>query len=116
MGNSINTSISPSIPFSRRVINDSEEHQRRVLNNSVEGTNIGTNTSPIPIPEEQEEEVIPNTGPQAGITLAETQEETLQLESLEIQDTSIKQVNPMQDQDSKSSHAQNIGETEVPDA
>ena len=33
---SINTSISPSIPFSRRVINDIEEHQRRVLDNYVE--------------------------------------------------------------------------------
>ena len=54
MGTSINTSISPSIPFSRRVINDIEEHKRRVLNDSVEGTN----TSPIPDPEEQEEEVI----------------------------------------------------------
>ena len=63
IGTSINTSISPSIPFSRRVIDDIEEHQRRVLNDSVEGTNRGTNTSPIPVPEEQEEEVIiPNTG------------------------------------------------------
>ena len=66
MGTSINTSISPSIPFSRRVINDTEEHQRRVLSDSVEGTNRGTNTSPVPAPEEQEEEVItPNTGLQA---------------------------------------------------
>ena len=63
MGTSINTSISPSIPFSRRVINDIEEHQRRVLNDSVEGTNRGTNISPVPNPGEQEEEVIiPNTG------------------------------------------------------
>ena len=60
--------------------------------------------------------MIPNTGPQARITPAETQEETLQAESLEIQDTSIKQVNSMEDQDSKSLQAQNIGETEVPDA
>ena len=60
--------------------------------------------------------MIPNTGPQAGITPAETQEETLQPESLEIQDTSIKQVTPMPDQDSESLQAQNIGETEVPDA
>ena len=36
--------------------------------------------------------------------------------SLETEDTSIKQVNPMQDQDSKSFQAQNIGETEVLDA
>ena len=96
MGTSINTSISPSIPFSRRVINDIEEHQRRVLNDSVEGTNRGTKTFPVPNPGEQEEEVlIPNTGRQARITPAEMQEETLQLESLDTEDTSIKQVNPM---------------------
>ena len=53
MGTSINTSVSPSIPFSRRVINDIEEHQRRALDDSVEGTNRGTNTSPVPAPEEQ---------------------------------------------------------------
>ena len=94
MGTSINTSVSPSIPFSRRVINDIEEHQRRALNDTVEGTNRGTNTFPVPAPEEQEEEVItPNTGLQAGIIPAETQEETLQPESLETQDTGIKQVN-----------------------
>ena len=46
---------------------------------------------------------------------AETQEESLQLESLEVEDTSIKQVSPMHDQDSESLQAQNIGETEVPD-
>ena len=110
IGTSINTSISPSIPFSRIVINDIEEHQRRALNDSVEGTNRGTNTFPIPFPEEQEEDVIiPNTGPQARITPAETQEETLQLESLETQDTGIKQVNIMQDQDSKPLQVQNIG-------
>ena len=44
-GTSINTSISPSIPFSRRVINDIEGHQRRVLDDSVEGTNRGTKPS-----------------------------------------------------------------------
>ena len=47
MGTSINTAISPPIPLSRRVINDIEEHQRRVLNSYVEGTNRGTNTSPV---------------------------------------------------------------------
>ena len=116
MGTSINTSISPSIPFSRRVINDIEEHQRRVLEDSVEVTNRGTNTSLVPNPGEQEEEVmIPNTGPQTGITSAETQEETLQPESFETEDTSIKQVSPMKDQDSESLQAQNVGDTEVPD-
>ena len=63
MGTTINTPISPSIPFSRSVINDTEEHQRRALDDSVEGTTGGTNTSPVPGPEEQEEEVItPYTG------------------------------------------------------
>ena len=108
--------ISPSIPFSRRAINDIEEHQRRVLNDSVESTNRGTNTSPVLNPSEQKEEVIiPNTGPQAGITPTEMQEETLQLEFLDTEDTSINQVHPMQDQDSESLQAQNLGETEVPD-
>ena len=40
----------------------------------------------------------------------------MQPESLETEDTSIKQVSPMQNQDSESLQAQNIGETEVPDA
>ena len=117
MGTSINTSISLSIPFSRRVIKDIEEHQRRALDDSVEGTNRGTNTSPVPALEEQDEKVIiPNTGLQARIILAETPDKTLQPESLETQDTGIKQVNTIQDQDSEPLQAQNIGETEVPDA
>ena len=105
-----------TIPLCRRVINDIEEHQRRVLCSNVEGANRDTNTFPVSNPGEQEEGItIPNRGPQARITPAETQEETLQLESLEIEDTSIKQVSPMQDQDSEILQAQNIGETEVPD-
>ena len=43
------------------------------------------------------------------------QEETLQLESLETEDTSIKHVNPMSGQDSESLQAQNIEENEVPE-
>ena len=98
IGTSINTSVSPSIPFSRRVINDIEEHQRRALNDSIEGATRGTNTSPVPGSGEQEEEVItPNTGLQARIIPTETQEETLQLEYLETQDTGIKQVHTIQD-------------------
>ena len=111
MGTSINTFISPSISFSRRVINDIEEHQRRVLSDFVESTNRGTNTSPVKNSDAQEED----TGQKARITPPEMQEETLQPESLETEDTSIKQVNPMQDQDFESLQAQNIGETEVPD-
>ena len=116
MGTTIITSISPSIPFSRRVINDIEEHQRRALNDSAEGTNRGTNISPVPAPDKQEEVITPNTGLQARIIPAETQEETLHLESLETQDTGIKQVHTIQDPDSEPLQAQNIGETEVPDA
>ena len=116
MVTSINTAISPSIPLSRRVINDTEEHQRRVLKSYVEGTNRWTNTSPVQTLDEQEEEVTTtNTGQKARITPAETQEETLQLESLEIEDTSIKQANPTPGQDSEFVQAQNIEENEVPD-
>ena len=43
----------------------------------------------------------------------ETQEETLQPESLETQDTGVKQVHTIQDQDSKPLQAQNIGEIKV---
>ena len=46
----------------------------------------------------------------------ETQEETLQPESLEKQDTSIKQVHAIQDQDSKPLQAQNIWEIKVTEA
>ena len=116
MGTTINTSISPSIPFCRRVINDIEECQRRALNDSIESTTRGTNTSPVPGPEEQEEEVItPNTRLQARIIPAETQEETLQPESLETKNTGIKQTHAIQDQDSKPLQAQNIREIKVPE-
>ena len=47
MGTSINTAISPSIPLSRRIINDIEKHQRRDLNSYVEGMSKGINTSPV---------------------------------------------------------------------
>ena len=47
MGTSLNTATSPSISLSRRVINDIEEHGRRVLDSYVEGKNRGTNTSPV---------------------------------------------------------------------
>ena len=44
------------------------------------------------------------------------QEETLQPESLDTEDTGIKQINPMPGQDSESLQVQNIEENEVPDA
>ena len=57
MVTSINIAISPQIPLSRRVINDIEEHQRRVLNSYVEGMNRGMNTSPVHSSDKQEEEI-----------------------------------------------------------
>ena len=117
MGTSINTAISSPIPLSRRVINDIEEHQRRVLNSYVEGMNRGMNTSPIQNLDEQEQEITTiGTGQKARITQAEMQEEALQLESLETEDTGMKQVDPTQGQDSESVQAQNMEENEVPDA
>ena len=41
---SINTAVTPPIPFSRRVINDIEEKQRKALKDTVEGTVRLTNT------------------------------------------------------------------------
>ena len=35
LGTSVNTAVSPSIPFSRRVINDIEEQQRKALEDTV---------------------------------------------------------------------------------
>ena len=117
MGTSFTTAISPPIPLSRRVINDIEEHQRRVLNSYVEGMNRGMNTSPVQTLDEQEEEITTTrTGQKARITQAETQEETLQLESLETEDIGMKQVDPTQGQDSESVPAQNMEENEVSDA
>ena len=67
--------------------------------------------------DEQEEEITTTrTGQKAGITQAEMQEETLQPESLETQDTGMKQVDSTQGQDSESVQAQNMEENKVPDA
>ena len=44
MGSSPNTALSPSIPLSRRVINEIEEHQRTVLDNYAEGMDREMNT------------------------------------------------------------------------
>ena len=75
---SLNTAVSPPIPFSRRAINDIEEQQRKSLKDTVEGTIRLINTSPTSYLEEQDEEVIIRSiKPQAGITQADTQEETL---------------------------------------
>ena len=75
------------------------------------------NTSPVQTSDEQEEEITTTeTGQKARIIPAEMQEETLQLESLEIEDTDMKQVDPTPGQDSESLQAQNREENEVPDA
>ena len=114
MGTSVNTAISPSIPLSRRVINDTEENQSKVLDSYAEGMNRGTNTSPVQTSDEQEEETTTTTTEQkATIIQAETPEETLQLESLETEDTSMKQAEPTQGQDPTSVQAQNMEENEV---
>ena len=100
--------VSPPIPFSRKVTNDIEEQQRKALEDTVEGTIRLTNTSPTSDLEEQDEEVIiPSIKPQAGIIQANTQEETLQLESLETEDTGIKKVHTPEDQNTGPTQAQN---------
>ena len=55
-------------------------------------------------------------GQKAIITQAETQEVTLQLESSETKDTSMKQADPTQGQDPMSVQAQNMEENGVQDA
>ena len=98
LGTSVNTVVSSPIPFSRRVINDIEKQQRKALEDTVEGHIRSTNTSPVSDVEDQEEEVvIPSLNSQAGITQADTQEETLQPESSDIEDTGIKKVDTQKD-------------------
>ena len=84
MGTSVNTVISPSIPLSRRVINNKEEHQRRVLDSYVEGMNRGTNTFPVQSSDKQQDETkTTSKGQKPVVTQADLQEETLQPESPE---------------------------------
>ena len=112
MGTSRNTVVSPSIPFTRKVINDIEEQQRKTLKNTVEGIIRLTNTSPIPKEEGKEEEVLtPSSNLQVPTTQANTQEETLQLESSKIEDTGTKQVYTSEDQSVGPTEAQNIEHT-----
>ena len=73
LGTSLNTSVPPPIPFFRRVINDTEEQERKALEDMVEGTVRWTNTSPTSDLEEQDEEVIgPKIKLQARIPQADT--------------------------------------------
>ena len=55
MGTSVNTVVSQSITFARKVINDIEEQQRKTLKDTVEGKIRSINTSLTPEEEEKEE-------------------------------------------------------------
>ena len=110
---SVNTAVSPPIHFSRRVINDIEEQQRKALKDTVEGNIRSTNSSPNSDAEEQDEEVIiPSLNPQAGIEQANTQEETLQPKSSEIEDTCFKKVDTQEDQNTGPIEIQNTGDVD----
>ena len=88
--------LSPSIPLARRVINEIEEHQRTVLNSYTEGMDREMNMSPVLSSDEQQVETKNTlTGPQPVDTHAEIQDNTLQPESPAKEDTSIKQVDPI---------------------
>ena len=104
MGSSPNTALSPSLPLTRRVINEIEEHQRIVLDSYAEGMDRETNTSPVLSSDEQQDEIKSiSTGSQPVDTQAELQDNTLQPESPEMEDTGLKQVDPtnVQTQDLK---------------
>ena len=95
------------------MINDIEEKQRKALKDTVEGIVRSTNTSPILKVEEQAEEVIvPGVTSQAGMTQADAQEETLQLESSETEDTGIKKVDIPRDQNTGPTEVQNTSHTD----
>ena len=90
-----NTALSPSIPLARRVINDIEEHQRTVLDSYADAMDRGMNTSPVlSLAEQQVEIKTTSTGQQTVVTQAELQDNTLQLESPEIEDTGMEQADP----------------------
>ena len=95
MGSLPNTALSPSIPLSRRLINDIEEHQRTVLNSYAEGMDRGMNTSPAPSSDEQQDEMkTTSKGQKPVVTQAELQENTLQLMSPQTEETVMKQADP----------------------
>ena len=95
MGSSPNAAISPSIPLTRRVINEIEEHQRTVLDSYAEGMDREKNTSPVLSSVEQEVEIkTTSTGRQPVDTHTEMQDNTLQLESPKMEDTGVQQADP----------------------
>ena len=96
MGSSPNTALSPSIPLARRVINEMEEHQRTVLDSYTEVMDREMNTLPVlSLGKQQVKTKNTLTGPQPLDANAEVQDNTLQPESPEKEDTSIKQVDPV---------------------
>ena len=95
MGSSPNTALSPSIPLTRGVINEIEEHQRTVFDSYAEGMDREMNTSPVLSSDEQQVEIKTTSTGQKPVDIhTELQDNTLQLESPEMEDTSIKQVEP----------------------
>ena len=86
-----------------------EEHQRTVLDSYAEGTDRGMNTSPVPSSDGQHDETTTTLkGQKPVLTQAELQENTLQLESPQTKDTSMKQA------DLTNVHAQDIKENVEP--
>ena len=57
MGSSPFTALSTSIPLTRRVINEKEEHQRTVLGSYAEGMDREMNASPVLSSDEQQIEI-----------------------------------------------------------
>ena len=94
MGLSPNTTLSPSIPLARRVINEIAEHQRTVLDSYAEGMDQEMNISPVLSLDEQVKIKTTSTGPKPVDTHAELQDNTLQLESPEMEDTGVEQADP----------------------
>ena len=65
----------------------------------MEGAIRSTSTSPIlKVEEEAEEAIVPDLTLQTGTTQADTQEDTLQPESSEIEDTSVKKIDTQRNQ------------------
>ena len=84
------------------MINDIEEKQRKALKDTVEGAIRSTNTSPILEVEGQAEEaIVPDITLYTRTMQADTKEDTLQLESSEIEDTGVKKVDIQRNQNTE---------------
>ena len=96
MGSLPNTALLPSIPLTRRVINEIEEHQRTILDSYAEGMDREMKRSPVLSSDEQQVKIkTTSMGQQPVDTHTESQDNTLQLESPEMEDTGIKQADPI---------------------